>query len=311
MKKKLLLIVFSIFFMFVGIYNVSAEEVTDINDFTIDVDAQTGNAGSGINIYVNGVLEENIMYYLKFINKNDSKPDLPSNDNDVNDSSDNINDWKAILHYSDTNKNEVSIKDDWFLLNGYEYAYILKCDINTCQMSDEPIEVEKPKLPNLGERYHVFYFSEDESNPVPKISVFPYFPYFGSNGNHMINIKIGVINDKNLLRSVYKKDADALEKLLEYAKTNDGKIISNKDVDFNDIVVNDFNVTNGLYYFVYTTYDNNNGLYRDLSDIALVQAKNGYLVTDVDWDFDKEEPTSQIITTTQKPEKILKHRKLI
>lgn len=92
----------------------------------------------------------------------------------------------------------------------------------------------------------------------------------GETGSHELNVKIGLIKDNNLLKILFKSEAGSLGKLLEYAKTNDGKIIKNKDIEFNYINIGNFDVMDGAYYYMYTYYTNEDGLYRNLDDIKII-----------------------------------------
>lgn len=40
--------------------------------------------------------------------------------------------------------------------------------------------------------------------------------------------------------------------------------------DVHDTDIGSFKVTNGAYYFVYTSYENTDGLYRDLDDVTVL-----------------------------------------
>jgi len=258
---------------------------TDINSFKIDVEAQTATAGANLTMKVVGTLNDDseYSYYVKFVNKGDVKPtDYPENVfGDIDVDADDITKWKRIYKTDDTNySNQISIGYDWYMLNGYDYAYFLMCNNDTCTISDEPLKVDRPSLPELTQRYHVFAFT-DELNTL---DVFPYFPYLsGKNGSHKLSVKIGRIDDEKLLSSVLKQEKGAFENLMKYAIDNDGTLYSEIDSDFRDISLKDFKVQNGAYYYIYTTYENSDGMYRDLSDISIAIGENDMLVNDIEW----------------------------
>lgn len=290
MKKKLFIGVFGIFLMFFGIIGVKA---ADINSFTIEVElSNKGTVASGIEINVIGEFEEDSLYYLKFVNEKDSKPeDIPENWREsVETSNTDITKWKNLLVSPVIAQAKVHNSDDWFLLNGYNYAYIMQCNSETCSVTDKPLKIERPELPELGKRYQVYYSDSDGIQEKTQLSFFPLFPYSGKNGSHTIEIKIGVINDEELLYSIYKNEANASSKLLEYAKKKDGKKYEMSDdvLENKNISISDLNVINGSYYYLYTTYKNSEGLYRDLSDVSIAMGKHNWLVNDVKWNFDEE-----------------------
>lgn len=283
MKKKLLLL-----FLFAILFIISTEKIyasTDINTFTIDVEATTGVASS-LNINVNGEFEENTLYYAMFVDKDSIKPtDIPKSWHEsIKTDKDNIESWKTISSHGNIN-----ISDDWYLLNGYDYVYILKCNKDSCNISNNPIKIEKPALPELSKRYQIYFFSDDKS-----LSIFPYFPYMGKNGAHKLDLKIGIITDENLLYKIYKNEAGALENLMDYAKNNSGSSYLCDDINCNDLSFQNLNINNGSYYYLYTTYENKDGIYRDLSDISIAQAINGTLSNDINWNFNKSKDDTTI-----------------
>lgn len=288
MKKKILTLLLVISLTFVFAQNVSAS--TDINSFTLE--AGFGLSGYDLVIKVNGEFEENDNYYLKFVNEGDSKPtDIPKNWGDGIDSDNkDITKWKSIL------SSKVYIANDWYLLNGYDYAYILKCNSTSCDLTDKPVKVNRPALPELSKRYHIFLFKEEA-----EFSVFPYFPYSGQNGSHEIDVKIGRISDKNLLYKIYKNEAGALKSLMDYAKDDSGTVYSCNDEKCDGVKVDNADLINGEYYYLYTNYKNDDGLYRDLSDITIAQAENNNLVNDLKWNFDNNVTDTSNNTVTKNP----------
>jgi len=266
--------------------NIKPDPETDslVDLLKIDVKADTGNAGASL--YMNAVLPEgfelssNSSYYVKFVNQGDPKPtDIPNNWSDnVDYDSDDISKWKTIS----TQDKYIYIADDWYLLNGYDYAYFLSCDSQSCQVSKEPVKVNRPELPKLSQRYHVYAFVEDEHD----LTVFPYFPYSsGINGSHKLIVKIGVINDEELLYSIYKNEEGALLNLMKYAQESEGKTYSAIDNSFRSLPLEGLEVQNGAYYYIYTTYENTDGMYRDLSDISIAMGEAGMIVNDIEWNF--------------------------
>lgn len=283
MTKKLLSLFLTVSLSLVFTGKVYAQQSTDINTYTIDVKAETGSAGSFLNIKVNGKFEGNALYYAKFVNDGDSKPtDIPNSFHDKIDSDrDDIKKWKTISQLG-----EISIRDDWYLLSGYDNVYILKCNSSSCSLTDKPLKLEKPGLPELSKRYALYYFSDKLS-----LSIFPYFPYSGIMGSHGIELKIGIIDDKDLLYKIYKKENNVMQELMNYAKNHTGKTFSCEDEKCNDIKLDGFNVENEKFYYLYINYTNDEKIYRDLSDISFAQARNGVISNDIKWNFEAKDDT--------------------
>jgi len=243
----------------------------------IVAEATTGNAGSSLKLKVKDItLPSGAEYYVQFVNSGDPIPNGPFNRSQINTDHTTITGWKNII----ATTGEVFINDDWYLLNDYDQYRILACSEIGCEIGDEPYNIERPALPSLGQRYKIYAFS----NNLNEISVFPYFPFTGENGSHTINVKIGIINDKNIIDAVMKNEENGLADLMDYAKTAEGVTYTEKDDKFYEISLNNFKVQNGAYYFLYTTYENEDGLYRDLSDISMVLGQNNMLVNPLDSD---------------------------
>ena len=193
--------------------------------------------------------------------------------------------------YINKNTGVVSIDKDWFIMRGYTEAHIIKVSYDNanggyyCTVTSQPVNIPRQDMPALGNRYKFYVFSQDKT-----ISTFPLFPHDGENGSHTIVTKIGRINDNTLIKKLAKKQAGSLEELLDYAKNNTGTTFTYSDEHYYNNDIGSFNVINGAYYFIYTTYQNSDVLYRDLSDVTVVQGEAGMLVNDIDWpDYEDEE----------------------
>ncbi len=249
----------------------------DINDFSIEITTK----GYELDLIVKGDNDENASYYLKFLNEGDPKPtDIPNSLlSGVETSKEDISKWKQI-----TGSGTVAIANDWYILKGYDYVYMLKCDTKSCVMSDTPVKLEKPALPAIGQRYKIYFFNKEK-----ELSVFPTFPTSGITGTHKITTKIGKITDNDLLYKVYKKESDAMEKLIKYAINNNGISTTFSDADSYRMSLNGLSVSNGSYYYIYTTYENDNNLYRNLDDITVVMGEYNFLSNDLKWYFSDED----------------------
>lgn len=286
--KKLRNLILIMIFTFIGIINISAEE-----KYSIKLDIKTGTIESSLSMSLEGIdmedaIDNKIYYFIKFANEGDEKPVLSKNplfDNKVDFSATEYN-IINIYYDSDTNKytNEILVLEDWFLLKGYEKAYVIKCeDLFTCETSNQ-IDIKKPELPELSQRYQIFlYTNVDNEAEKNTISVLNSFPYYGTAGSHELNVKIGLINDQDLLNKLNNKEQGSLEILKKYAKNADGKVFTKKDIAFYNININNFEIVDGKSYYIYTYYTNKDGIYRDLDDIAIAVGKNSTLINDVEW----------------------------
>ena len=291
--KKIVLSFILIFVCSLGfLFNVLAEEQNnEENECDIIVNATTGNAGSYLEKKLSGINEKEAKenyyaYFVRFVSEGDNKPNLTTNPYDSSEGVDKgIDSYLSVSIYKveDTEEytNRINVDYDWYMLSGYDKAYIVECDSDdNCTMTDEPLNVERPELPKLTQRYQNFLFSQDDQN---SLSIFPFFPKIGTTGSHEINVKIGLINDEDLLEKIANEEPGSLEELMEYAKVNDGVIFSKNDNVSEDIDIGDFEVVNGAYYYMYTYYTNTDGLYRNLDDITVAMGKADMLVNDVDW----------------------------
>ena len=278
------------------------EEYVTIADknYSISVEA-TKSAGAGLYMKLGGtdyVNDEKTNYYVYFSNDANVVPTDKVTIEDecaVSTNPATFPSFKSVF-----NEGEISISNDWYMLNGFNYAYVVKqTEVEGsegtyyhCEFSSKAIEVKKPELEPIGQRYQYFVFSKDK-----KISVFPYFPHFGEMGSHKIITKIGLINDKDLLKKLSKSESGSMEELLAYAKTTEGKTYTYLDSDSFEMDLQDFTVTNGAYYYIYSTYENSDGVYRDLSDVTIVMGYSDMLVNEVKWDN-----SNNSVTPTKKEE---------
>ena len=266
MKKKKILSILLCCFCIFGFSKVSAS--TDINNLTFDITATgLGTTGSKLEFKVNGDLDYNNYDYAIYLTSDkDSKPTLPPSRTELTSMINHGESWVSVYR-SISSSGKVDVYSEWYMLEGYNYAYVVQCDSSSCIMSDNAYELAKPELPKLTGRYS---FSYNESEQL--IHSMPYFPAgnFGSSvGDYKRTVKIGLIEDSNLLKSLSKGESGSLNNLLSYAKSQKGK-----EYDFVDEIkktVTDLDLIDGRYYFVYTTYKDS--VYRNLEDVTVVYVK--------------------------------------
>jgi hypothetical protein len=259
-------------------------------------------AGSSLDMKVDGITNsEGVNYNIFFAKTKADKPIITQKSSgcDIDDGTTFKDNVKYTYLYDD---GKVSVPDQWFMLKDFNYVYIVKSVKDTtfggfyCEMNAEPLVIAKPDLQTFGNRYQYFLFSNEHKT----LSTFPFYPYGWNSSDALetttMTTKIGVVTDKELLKKIAKKEAGALNDLLDYAKKAAGKTFNYNQGDF-DINIDDFEVTNGSYYYIYNTVNDPEGIYRDLDDVTLVMAELGMLVNDLKWD-----PSYTETTTDEEPE---------
>lgn len=125
-------------------------------------------------------------------------------------------------------------------------------------------KIERPAQKTLGNRM-MCYFHTDKTASTVKENLL--------SKDRKINLKIGVINDINILKSIKNGEANCLSKLLNYAKTSKsiytGSIPAQKDCAS---ITNKMKLVDEAYYYVYMTLDDENGKYYPVEDVSLYQA---------------------------------------
>ena len=318
MKKKIFTIA-AFATLLINAKAVNANElITEVetDKYTITDKTEVGKI-TKLDLHLNGTeIKDNTYYYVYFSNSNseDIKSKITSQATGECQIETDYKDFSKF--FSVNNDSSINVNDDWYMLNGYNYVYVVKQSYveeegNYCEINKKPIYVEKTKLPKLTQRYQYFLF--DEANRSSKedstFDIFTLFPESGDIGNHKKITKIGLINDKDLLRKLSKNESGSLEELIEYAKKSEGTKYESDSENYNDIKLGNFNVINGAYYYIYTTYVNEEGLFRDLSDITIVMGEADMLVNDVKWNLDDEKDLKIVETPKEKKKEEIKNPK--
>lgn len=288
------------------------EKVDDYIDYNVDnsgvsiTATATFEVSASLELKLNGIeKEDNTDVYVYLSDGEEPPVTQTKNGCEYLDTSE-----KDYTKFKSIYNSKVTVADDWYLLKGYTKAYIVKWSYDKvnggyyCEVLN-PVTVEKPAIPALGNRYQFYLFSGNDSVDYNQtLSTFPLFPYSGEKGSHQLITKIGIINDKNLLKKLSKGESDALQTLLDYAKNNEGTSFKYADEHYYQNDIGTFQVQNGVYYYVYTSYDNTDGLYRDFDDVTVVMGENGMLVNDVKWeasDNDNSNNNEYVDTPTENP----------
>ena len=293
MKKVLSFIAIFTFSLSIN-SNVKAEEseyVTEVDNTNYSIESTVEDTLS-LKMNLKGIDETtNVHYYVYFSNSTTEKPTISEGSSGCDIPTDNSDLTKFKDVFSD---GKIYIRDDYYLLKGYQYAYVVKSTYQDdykyhCEITKTPINVEKANLPELSKRYRYFN-ATDNKKKYDTVYKFPHDPGLVEMGNHKVITKIGLINDNDLLRKLSKSENGSLEELLSYAKTNDGTFYNYVDEDFYPIDISNINLVNGGYYYIYTNYDDE--LYRDLSDVVVYMAKDGELTDEFEWNIPEEPKTT-------------------
>lgn len=298
--KKINKLFLSLMFIFTCslacIYNVSAEETQGEYKIEALID-KSGSVSSDLVMKIEGIPEEEGLsyYYVKFVKDNEPAPTIDEIKVGIEQISRKVGSYHDITNstYGEQRIKIILIEDDWYMLEGYTKAYVINKKFNNDDQKydytvSEPITVGKSNVPGLTQRYEIRALTAESSFTDKFLYVSPLFPYEGESGSHELNVKIGVINDTELLKRLSRNESGSYEALMSYAKTNDGTIFNNMGDD-NKFDVKNFKVTNDVYYYIYAYYTNTDGLYRNLDDINIVMGKNESLETEIVWNFEETE----------------------
>ena len=132
-------------------------------------------------------------------------------------------------------------------------------------------KVDRPKLlPELGNRVNI-YFGPGNTTTF-------YWAPHNSKLKRTINIKIGKINDSQILNNIKNNKDNALKDLLNYSKNQNsynysGSIeYSNSGLSVTEELTSKMNLEDKAYYFAYIEVDDE-GIYYPVEDIEIYQAK--------------------------------------
>lgn len=163
------------------------------------------------------------------------------------------------------------IKNEDVLTTSLRKAYELNKDVY-CYIIEKqgdkygtPYKTKLPRLKqhNLGSRINGSFFSDKTST----------FFYEGSINNvRNIKVKIGTIKDNNVLLSVKNGETNCLQKLLDYSKSANSIYTGTIPLGESKSITSNLKLTNGEYYYVYMTMEDENGKYYPVEDVSLYQA---------------------------------------
>ena len=239
---------------------LEADDWTDTTNWTYELKSENRNLHNTLN-FSNVNFKENHRYTL-LINNSDSGFFDESGVvyETVDTSGDNC------VYFAETGKSG-SI-DKWLEKSGDVYFQIVESYLPegsnkyASKVIYKKTKIERPTY-KLGTKTYSYFFDEYTSTYV-------YVPNAAS--DRKMNVKIGKVSDINILRSIKNQENGCMEKLLDYAKKEEGMYNGTLNIGRNESITSGLNLVNREYYFVYTVLDDENGKYYPIEDIGLYQA---------------------------------------
>lgn len=268
------------------------EQSTNVNDYKVNfaiVDKGKASSYGIAEIFGLRTTAENVDDYLiKFVDKGTTIPTEVKR----SDLSDNDNYHIGLINLTEDGKYVSSFIDQLYLEDNDLDAYIYNCtgveSGNTyptmCKLViNNPIQVTKEAMPGLTERYQTFLFTKDGQNTLDVFALFPN-TIFRTVEAPKSNIKIGLIEDESVIRSLAKNEPDAVNKLYNYAKNaTNFSVFSNKFGDYKAVDTSSIAVEDGRYYYIYIDIEDPDNKYIDVSDVSIAMGKAGMIVNEVDY----------------------------
>ena len=175
-------------------------------------------------------------------------------------------------------------------------------------------KIERPKQHNLNSRISCHFFSD-------RTSIYLEEPH-DSNNKRKVNLKIGKVTDNSILLAIKNEEGNSLSKLLSYAKNSKENIYTGKlEVTGEEgSIINNMNLVNDEYYYVYALMDSENGKYYEVEDVSLYQARidltNGrkyfhnYLDDDFSWKISQEDKSINNNTSINNTDLTIANKKI-
>ena len=243
--------------------NVEKPTFTDFSNAIFSVDANSYNSAN-INVDINKVnLIDNHVYYL-YISKKSSEKEfskdklhLLSKEKDKNILYTNILNEDASLLLEQTGDTYVYIIESQMVRNFNKFEKAV--------LSGKKLEVTKELRP-IGSRLDLWLFDFDKTYISNKINI---------SKDRSITYKIGKVSSTDVLKAFKNKgESEGFAKLYSFAKADKGLKTGNLKLDKQELnynLINDVNINNNEYYYIYMVADTNNGKYKELEEVQIYQ----------------------------------------
>ena len=280
-KSKRIYIILGIFILLIlGAVTVShAEEVparADMSKIEFEWTGYDEGSHTSLALKVKNVDYIKGNYYYAYVSHNQNEQFNIQDVDDITEA------WCSLGNDNDTIYNLNSIIET----KGDIYVWIYEFDSeSTPKMVVNAKKIERLEQLPIGERFSAS-FADDNT----------YIHCWEIDTERKVNVKIGVVSDKNILEAIKNKQNNGYQKLLEYSKSAKSIYKGTLPQYNSKSVINSLNLVNGEFYYAYFELENQNNKYYPIEDVALYQ---GYiygerkdLLDEILWNgVDKKEPT--------------------
>ena len=197
---------------------------------------------------------ENHYYYYHISHNKDENPDLAKIGED-------LEYWQNIS--SDKKISSIGLTS-YLETNGDIYIWIAEVQNREQKIVLNAKKVERLEQLPLTKRI-VGYFSDSFAG-----GIFCYEPH--TSKERKLNIKMGKMTDKSILKAIKENETNAMKNLLNYAKASDYILEETYDFREQPTVPETAKIEDKGYYFVYFELEDENGKYYPVEDVELYQA---------------------------------------
>lgn len=266
---------------------------TNASDYSIKFAHVNKGILSDTRLEVRGLSPKNISnFYVKMVDKDTKSEEVSYSSMSAEGDSDRLKKPISLQKSTEGYLFKNIGMDSFFTTNRELYAYIYNCPsgVSVCKpTTTTPIKVERDPMPELSQRYQVNVFpinSTTAGEYAGHITIFHLYPIDSSYPiTNTATLKVGIIEDSSVIKSLANNEAGAMQQLYDYAKNATNGISYSAPLnDFKDIDCSNLTVQNGSFYYLYLSVEDSKNEYIDLSDVFIVKAINNNLATDFTYD---------------------------